>query len=112
MVVPLYIIADYQYHVTKTAFQICLYHIKCLLVFFHNTCHHSVSSVSSVRNALASKLRGPGFKSRPGTVGGPLTIIMWGAQPGWKLVLSEILLPRANKVTLLLIFFTWIDIFY
>ncbi len=28
------------------------------------------------------KLRGPGFKSRPGTVsvGGP--IIMWGVQPG------------------------------
>ncbi len=36
---------------------------------------------------FASKLRGPGFKSRPGTVGGPVTI-MWGARPGWKLVLS------------------------
>ncbi len=34
------------------------------------------------------KLRGPGFKSRPGTVGGPVTIIMWGARPGWKLALS------------------------
>ncbi len=44
--------------------------------------------VSSVRRALASKLRGPGFKSRLGTVGGPVTIIMWGAQPGWKLALS------------------------
>ncbi len=30
--------------------------------------------VSSVRRALASKLRGPGFKSRPGIVGGPVTI--------------------------------------
>ncbi len=42
--------------------------------------------VSSVRRALASKLRGPGFKSQPGRVGGPVTIIMWGARPGWKLV--------------------------
>ncbi len=44
--------------------------------------------VSSVRRALTSKLRGPGFNSRPGTVGGPVTIIMWGARPGWKLALS------------------------
>ncbi len=44
--------------------------------------------VGSFRRALASKLRGPGFKSRPGTVGGPVTIIMWGARPGWKLALS------------------------
>ncbi len=44
--------------------------------------------VSSVRRALASKLRGPGFKSRSGTTGGPVTIIMWGARPGWKLALS------------------------
>ncbi len=29
---------------------------------------------SSVRRALASKLRGPGFKSLPGTVGGSVTI--------------------------------------
>ncbi len=36
----------------------------------------------------ASKLRGPEFKSWPGTVGGPVTIIMWGARPGWKLALS------------------------
>ncbi len=57
--------------------------------------------VSSVRRALASKRRGPGFKSRPGTVGGPFTIIMWGARPDWKLALSYILLPRVNKVTLL-----------
>ncbi len=41
--------------------------------------------VSSVRRSAASKLRGSGFKSRPGTVGGPVTIIMWGAWPGWKL---------------------------
>ncbi len=31
--------------------------------------------ISSVRRALASKLRGLGFKSRPGTVSGPDTII-------------------------------------
>ncbi len=44
--------------------------------------------VSSVGRALASKLRGPGFKSRPGTVGGLVIIIMWGARTGWKLALS------------------------
>ncbi len=57
--------------------------------------------VSSVRRALASKLRGPGFKSQPGTVGGPVTIIMWGARPGWKISFELNLLPRVNKVTLL-----------
>ncbi len=36
---------------------------------------------SSVRRAPASKLRGPGFESRPGTVGGPVSIIMLGARP-------------------------------
>ncbi len=46
------------------------------------------SVASSVRRALASKLRGPGFKSWPGAVGGPVTIIMRGARPGWKLALS------------------------
>ncbi len=49
---------------------------------------HISGLVSSVVRALASKLRGPGFKFRPGTVGGPITIIMWGARPGWKLALS------------------------
>ncbi len=43
---------------------------------------------TSVRGALASKLRGPGFKSGPGTVSGLVTIIMWGARPGCKLALS------------------------
>ncbi len=38
--------------------------------------------VSSVKRALSSKLRGPEFKSRPGTVGGQVTIIMWSAQTG------------------------------
>ncbi len=51
-------------------------------------CIRNIGLVSSVRRALASKLRGPGFNSRPGTVGGPVTIIMWGARPGWKLALS------------------------
>ncbi len=32
--------------------------------------------IISVKRAFASKLRDPGFKSRPGTVGGPVTIIM------------------------------------
>ncbi len=44
--------------------------------------------ISSVSWALSSKLRSPGFKSWPGTVGGLVTIIMWGARPGWKLALS------------------------
>ncbi len=57
--------------------------------------------VSSVRRARASKLRGAGFKSRPVTVSGPVTIIMCGARPGCKLALSYILLPRVNKVTLI-----------
>ncbi len=38
--------------------------------------------VSSVRRALASKLRNPAFKSRSSTVG---IIIMWGARQVWKL---------------------------
>ncbi len=49
---------------------------------------HLSGVVCSVRRALASKLRGPGFKSQPGTVGGPVNIIMWGARPCWKLALS------------------------
>ncbi len=32
--------------------------------------------VSSVRKALASMLKGPGFKFQPGRVGGPVTIII------------------------------------
>ncbi len=38
--------------------------------------------VSSVRRTHASKLKGPGFKSQPGTVGDPFTIIMLDALPG------------------------------
>ncbi len=41
--------------------------------------------VSSVRRALASKLRGPWFKLLPGRV---VAIIMCGAPPGLKLALS------------------------
>ncbi len=63
--------------------------------------YHTKGLVSSVGSALASKLRGPEFKSRAGTVGGPVTIIMWGARPGWKLAFELNLLPRVNKVTLL-----------
>ncbi len=43
---------------------------------------------SSVRRTLASKLRGPGFKFQSGTVGGLVTIIIWGAGPEWKLAFS------------------------
>ncbi len=43
------------------------------------TCSTVSGLVSSVRRALASKLRAPGFKSWPGTVGGKVTIKMWGA---------------------------------
>ncbi len=50
--------------------------------------------VSSVRRALASKLRGPGFKSQPGTVGGPARL---------EISFELNLLPRVNKVTLLYI---------
>ncbi len=53
-----------------------------------NLCPLLSGLVSSVGRALASKMRGPGFKSRPGTVGGPVIIIMWGARPDWKLALS------------------------
>ncbi len=38
--------------------------------------------VSSDARALSSKLKCPVLKSRPGIVGGLVTIIMWGAQPG------------------------------
>ncbi len=44
--------------------------------------YHSTDLVSSDSRALASKLRVPGFISQPGTVGGRVTIIMWGARPG------------------------------
>ncbi len=37
---------------------------------------------SSVRRALSSKLRGPGFKSQPGSPNGPVTIIICVAQSG------------------------------
>ncbi len=40
--------------------------------------------IKSLRRELASKLRGPGFKSQPGTVGGTVNIIMWGARPWLK----------------------------
>ncbi len=52
----------------------------CMLIY--------LASLAPVRGALSSKLRGPEFKSRPGTVGGPVTILMWGAWSGWKLALS------------------------
>ncbi len=50
--------------------------------------HLSLQLHISLICSHASKLRGPGFKSRPDTVGGPVTIIMLGARPGWKLALS------------------------
>ncbi len=38
--------------------------------------------VNPVRRPFASKLRGPGYKPQPDTVGSLVTIIMWGALPG------------------------------
>ncbi len=46
-----------------------------------------VCLISSVRRVFASKLKGAGFKSQQCTLDGPVTIIMWSAQPDWKLVL-------------------------
>ncbi len=53
--------------------------------------HHSVvhltlnisksGLVISISRGLSSKLRGPGFKSQPGIVGGLVTIIMWCPWP-------------------------------
>ncbi len=69
--------------------RLCIIIAIGILVFWKIYLFNDASGlVSSVRRAFASKLRGPGFKSRPGTVGGPVTIIMWGARPGWKLALS------------------------
>ncbi len=57
--------------------------------------------VSSVRRVLASKLRSPGFKSWPGTVGGPDV----GCSARFEISFELNLLPRVNKVTLL--YFTY-----
>ncbi len=54
----------------------------------YRICIVILSLISSVRRAHPSKLRGPGFKYWPGTVGGAVTIIMWGARPERKLALS------------------------
>ncbi len=48
--------------------------------------------VGSVWRAFAVKLKGALFKSQPGTVGGPVTIIMWGTHPGWNLAILKIFL--------------------
>ncbi len=45
--------------------------------------------VNSVRRALSSKPRGPWFKSGPGTVDSPVTIIMWGARPRFLIFFSD-----------------------
>ncbi len=58
-------------------------HARFLGVKYKSHDQKVMRKVSSVRRALASELRGPGFKSQPGTVGCPVTIIMWGARPGW-----------------------------
>ncbi len=66
---------------------LCIIRNTCV-VFYVYYIYAYGGLVSSVGRALASKLRGPGFKSRPGTMGCQVTIIMWGARPGWKLALS------------------------
>ncbi len=51
-----------------------LHNCKCLMILS--------GLVNKGSRALSSQLRGPRFKSRPGTVGGPVTIIMCGVPPG------------------------------
>ncbi len=63
--------------------------------------------VSSVGRALASKLRGPGFKSRPGTVGGPGHYNNVGCSARLEISFELNLLQRVNQVTLL--YFTLIS---
>ncbi len=69
---------------------VCIYR-KDILQWKYIDSHLS-GLVSSVRRALASKLKGPGFKSRPGIVGGPVRL---------EISFELNLLPRVNKVTLL-----------
>ncbi len=47
-----------------------------------------LASLAQSEEYFAAKLRGPGFKSWPGTVSGPATIIKWSARPCCKLALS------------------------
>ncbi len=76
---------------------------------YHTTTHSVMSYlkqynpdlVSSVGRAFDSKLSGRGFKLQLDTVGGPVTIIMWGAWSSWKLALRIILLPKVNKAPFL-----------
>ncbi len=72
-----------------------------MLAFHSDQLLNITGLISSVRRPLASKLRGPGLKSRPGTVGGPITIIMWGCSARLEISFELNLLPRVNKVTLL-----------
>ncbi len=52
---------------------------------------------SSVMGALFSKLKGPGFKFWPGTVGGPVTITMWSARQGLKTSFEVNTVTEENK---------------
>ncbi len=47
-----------------------------------------ITHIYGLTCALTSKQRSPGFKSQLVTVGGPVTIIIWSAQPDRKLALS------------------------
>ncbi len=75
-------IAHMSYSVKGSSLNVYISAIKSLHIMND---YDDTGFASSVSKALASKLRGPGFKSRPGTV---VTIIMWGARPVWKLALS------------------------
>ncbi len=50
--------------------------------------HSDSGLISTVSRALSSKLRGPGFKSRPRIVGSLVSILMWGVWPDWKLAIE------------------------
>ncbi len=65
-------------------------HNKC---YKYNCYNISFVSLTQVRWALASKPRGHGFKSLPGTVTDPVIRNICGAGPGWKLAFE------LNRVT-------------
>ncbi len=76
---------------------------KCIKKNIHAFLHTYINHInrlsvlnSSVRRAFASKLKGFVFQSRPGTVGGPGTMIICGAQLGWQLTLKYIMLSKVS----------------
>ncbi len=64
-----------------------------------------VCLVSSVGRALASKLRGPGFQIPARYSGWPCHYNKVGCSARFEISFELNLLPRVNKVTLLLLYF-------